>query len=435
MLYQLPTNPAIISADPLGILDEEDRPQAEVLDALIETALSSLASAASPKDVIPALIENIAYTVHGNGSLDIRGLRNFLSEESIAPAPFMVLLRAAQSLSTHFPTHHLTTLDEINQRIELSGTSVNSLLAHQFLGTLAQPKSTEWGRPDFTSWYASEPAHHKAVHGYLRTILGHFEEGGYAETDKFTFAYYNAANMPKPSEINAIPNGQLAFVDEESEPSDNNGSPFVLVAANAQPGPGPTATQEERLQSASPALSLSALLIPSIPDDAVVVTSAFPVHAAWKGHNRSARLETIFAPTNRPRRRYILADALPLDSMPDEECILKDLAPGRVEREVKKLYAAFSGASEMTSSEGGGSPAVIEAGPWGCGAFGGTFLVKTMCMMIAAGLTGVNLVLSVLRDRQSDISGANLSAVRERTTAELWEQLLESKTYDDIIQK
>lgn len=431
MLYQLPTDPGIPSTDPLGILDKEDPSQVEVLSALFETALHAVASGAA-KTLIPSLIEDIAYTVHGNGTLDTRGLRNFLSKEPTSPEPFTILLRAAQALPALFSTHYLTTLDEVNDRVEISGSQVNSLLAHQFLGTLTQPQGTDWGRPDFTSWFASEPAHHHAVHGYLRTIVSHFAEGGYDESDSFTFTFYSASNMANPSGSHANPSISFALVDEETEPSDDDGAPFVLVAANAQPGPGPTATQEERLQSASPALSLSALVIPIIPDNAAVVTSAFPVHATWKGHNRTARMGTLFSRKERPKRHYILADALPLDSMPDPKTGLKDLVSGRVEREVKKLYAGFSGASKMASKERSAGGAIIESGPWGCGAFGGTFLVKMLCMQVASGISGVQLRLGMLKDREGDVDDAHAIAERQNTTANLWHKLLDSKTEEDI---
>jgi hypothetical protein len=432
MLYQLPTHPGINSLDPLGILDKEDPTQAEVLAALFETALTTLSSGVSPKSLIPALIEDIAYTVHGDGSIDTGGLRNFLSEENTPPAPFVALLRAGQGLPSCFAAHSLRTLDETTNRLVFLGSQVNSLLAHQFLGTLAQPIGTDWGRPDFTSWFASKPAHYGAVNGYLSTIIGHFTDGGYSNADTFIFAFYNAADMPDPVKSSTYPRLDLEVVEEESEPSYDPATPFVLVAANAQPGPGPTATQEERLQAASPALCLTALVIPVIPDDAAVVTSAFPVHASWKGHNRTAHLETMFAPTERPRRHYIIADALPLDSMPDPENGLKDLVTANVEREVKKLYAAFSGASKTLLEQGSTDAAVVEAGPWGCGAFGGTFSVKMMCMQIASGLADTQLRLSITKNRQSDVARAHEFVGRQHTVEKLWQRLLDFRMHQDL---
>jgi poly(ADP-ribose) glycohydrolase len=433
MSYQLPTNPAVISKDPLSVLDKEDPSQAEVLSALLETTLVALRSHTSPVNIIPSLIEDLAYTIHGTGSLNTGGLCKFLSEKPISCDVFISLLNAAQKLSVCFPEHCLTTLNESNDVAVFDGDQVNSLLAHQFLGTLFQSTGTDWGHPDFTSWFASEPAHHRAVSGYLETVLGHFSAGGYSHTHVFTFSFHTGAEMPDPSQCNTLPNVQLQVVSEESEPSNNEGPSFVLVAANAQPGPGPTATQEERLQSASPALSISVLVIPLIPDDAVAITSEFPVHAAWKGHNRTARLEKLFTNEQRPRRHYILADALQMDEMPDEDGKLKDLLHGRAKREITKLYAAFSGASKVLSREGDGRKCVVEAGAWGCGAFGGNILFKALCMMIAAGLTGVELQLSLLEDKRVDVQLIRAFLQKQWTTAKLWDVINTSNSYEDII--
>ncbi|KAJ9661981.1 hypothetical protein H2201_006270 [Coniosporium apollinis] len=231
--------------------------------------------------------------------------------------------------------------------------------------------------------------------------------------------------MPHPSTCTAHPTLTLRIAAFESEPSDFSSSdtiPFVLVAAHAQPGPGPTGTQEERLQSASPALSLSALLTPAIPDDAAVVTSAFPVHAAWTGHNRTAVLRQLYLVSERPRRHYLLADALPLDQLTaDGNVGLLDLRPGRVEREVRKLFAAFSGAASVAKREEYGG-CIVEAGAWGCGAFGGNVLVKGVCMAVAAGLAGVEVVLTLLEGRE-EVSALQMVLGRGLRVAELWSSL------------
>ncbi|KAF2682899.1 hypothetical protein K458DRAFT_249824, partial [Lentithecium fluviatile CBS 122367] len=310
--------------------------------------------------------------------------------------------------------------------VTFKGAQVNSLLAHQFLGTLAQAAKTDWGWPDFTPWFSSEPAHQKAVDGYLDTIIGHFAEGGYARDNVFTFHFHTAAGMLDLSgcdDVGDVPNVRLQVIKEDSGPSESTEAPFILVAANSQPGPGPTATQEERIQSASPARSISALVIPVMQDDAIVVTSPFPDHAAWKGHNRTARMKRLFDSRARPRRRYILADALQMDDVDDVDHGLKDLIHGRAEREVKKLYAAFNGASQRLPHVKDGGAFVGEAGAWGCGAFSGNILVKTMCMMIAAGLIGVELRLSLMEQRRSDVELARALLEQRFTTANLWDLL------------
>lgn len=431
MLYQLPTDPSIISEDPLGILDAENPPQAQVLSTLLETAVQSLSCGASTASVVPTLIEDIAYTIHRNGSLPTDGLRRFLSNEKLFADSdaLIILLRAAKALSLH----HLTVLGGENTKVTFSGAQVNSLLAHQFLGTLHQPKGTTWGLPDFTSWFTAEQAHAQAVDGYLQTILAHFAAGGYPETEEFSFYFHTAAEMPEPAQNDSAPDVRLRIVTEESEPSAATDHPFVLVAAHSQPGPGATATQEERLQSASPALSISALVIPVISQDAVVVTSPFSVHALWRGHNRTARMEKLLNHEERPRRHYILADALQMDEMEDDDTGLKDLLHGRPTREVKKLFAAFAGASKACVEGGTNYPCTIETGAWGCGAFGGNVLFKTVCMMIAAGLTGVELQLSLLKDRHSDVQQVRSLLDRRLTTRELWEAVTHSQTHEDLL--
>ncbi|KAF2475372.1 uncharacterized protein BDR25DRAFT_301076 [Lindgomyces ingoldianus] len=425
MPYQLPTDPSILNSDPLGIHDSDDARQFEVLDTLLETAIIRITSNTTAVDIIPGLVEDIAYTIHGNGTLDASHLRDYLLSKNNADSEsFAFLLSTARSLSEHFPDHTLDTLSKDGDEIACNGAQVNALLAHQFLGTLARPEGTSWGIPCFTDWFAGNPAHRQAVDGYLSTILDHFTQGGYPETMEFTFSMYTADGMPDPSACDKLPNLHLHVVSEESEPSMATGEPFVLVAANSQPGPGATATQEERLQSASPALSTSALFTPVLPDQAAVVTSVFPVHAAWKGHNRAARLERLFGVEERPWRHYILADALQLDDAEEEHDGLNDLQLGRVEREARKLFAAFIGVRKMQDrSSAANNTCVVEAGAWGCGAFGGNVLIKTVCMMIASAITGVEVHLTLLEQRDVDIDAITALLGSNFTARELWKRI------------
>ncbi|KAF2186245.1 hypothetical protein K469DRAFT_664111 [Zopfia rhizophila CBS 207.26] len=426
MPYQLPTDPLIPCDDPLSIVDTENPTQWEVLDQLLHnTSVQIHRRDKSPADSLPPLIEDIAYSVHGNGSIDTGYLRKFcLATGCVHPVAVRNLLSTAFSLLEQFPSHSLPTLSNDGDIISYNGTQIDTLLAHQFFGTLCRPSGNTWGIPCLTSWFVANPSHPQAVDGYISTLLDHFAQGGYLMDQSFSFLLHTAKQMPDPLTSNHVPNIQLHIASEESQLSDVSESPFVLVAAHSQPGPGPTGTQEERLQSASPALSTSALFIPTIPSDAAVITSAFPVHAAWKGHNRTARLERLFSPEERPRRYYALADALPLDEM-EESDGLKDLQPGYVEREVRKLYAAFSGALKMleTIENGPGIPCVLDAGAWGCGAFGGNVLVKTVCMMTAAGMADVEVHLTLLEQRAEDIEAIRLLLNRRLTTAEIWRRI------------
>ncbi|KAF2817110.1 uncharacterized protein BDZ99DRAFT_564908, partial [Mytilinidion resinicola] len=435
MTYLLPTHPSLSCNDPLGICDVEDPIQADVLTQLVHEAriapgISSLTT----------LIEDIAYSIHGNGRLDTSHLRQFLrtnwTDQYVVA--LQNLLESALLVPELFDTNSLDRLSGPNVSttipnspssspvVRFTGLQINALLAHQFLGTLSQPTGNTWGLPCFTSWFSGGVAHENAVDGYLATILGHFEHGGYDKSANFSFMMQKADPMPEPSQCDAIPDLQLVVVSEESEPSSSDSdteSPFVLVAAHSQPGPGPTATHEERLQSASPALSISALVSPVIPPDAAVITSAFPLHAAWKGHNRTARLECLIPPLSRPTRHYVLADALPLDEADDVEGGgLKDLQEGRMVREIRKLFASFEGSMVMQSQaeQPSSVPCIVKAVAWGCQAFGGNVLAKFVCMMIAAGLSGVHVQLSLLENRGADIEAVKDVLSKKHSVAELW---------------
>lgn len=161
MTYQLPTDPSIFSSDPLGICDDECSSQTLVLHQLINNALDDLSVNLL---LLPTLIEDIAYTVHGNGRLDTSHLRHFLytdkSDETADAA--RNLLTAALSLLQLFPANTITFLPSSSATASCAtytGSQINSLLAHQFLGTLHQPSGNNWGPPCFTPWFAADPPH------------------------------------------------------------------------------------------------------------------------------------------------------------------------------------------------------------------------------------------------------------------------------------
>lgn len=437
MLYYLPYDPSVRNSDPLGVLDVEDASQPQVLEALYNAALDELNH--DHKDFkLASLIEDIAYTVHGDGSLDTSTLSAFTAQQNspVSDRALKNFLISARDLPNQFKSHYFQTLEHDGDEIMLSGSQINSLLAHQLSGTLSMPQRTDWGRPDLTAWYAGDPAHPHAVDGYLRTIFHHFENP-YSETENITFSLHTAEDMADPASCSTIPKIYLKTVAEEFDPSDDTRETHVLVAAHSQPGPGATGTQEERLQSMSPALGISALVCPILPDTGAVVTLACLVHASWTGHNRTARLNKLFDPEMRPRRHYILADALPLDELEPsgKDSSLADLLPGKAEREIKKLYAAFSGpikAQQALSTHE--IKIIIEAGAWGCGAFGGNILVKAVCIMIAVGMLGevsATIFLTLLQERE-EVDVIRSLITKGYTTAELWNTVTSVKTLSDL---
>ncbi|KAF2211053.1 hypothetical protein CERZMDRAFT_98787 [Cercospora zeae-maydis SCOH1-5] len=130
---------------------------------------------------------------------------------------------------------------------------------------------------------------------------------------------------------------------------------------------------------------LVSLLKPVLALDEVVITSSLWVHSSWSGHGRGARMTEIFASNERPRLHNIVADALELDVQDSTDGELPDLRPENLDREVRKLYAAFAGV-KLTCR----APMKIRIPPWGCGAFGGDLGVNVQCMRMAAGLAGLD---------------------------------------------
>lgn len=432
-MFALPFHPSLTTNDPLGLVNDDDGDttvlQSKALDALLAKAHTELTeSPAASSSFFLALLEDIAYTIHGHGSLDIRHLKTVLQGRIPATKRETALsniVQCAFELQAPCMPQELKSLSINDPVAHIQGTIAPSLLAHAALGTYGKPKGNEWGTPGFTSWYADAPRHQQAVNGYLDMLFEYFQEPNTDEMN-FSFHLYHSGDMPDPCQRDTIPDFSIQLVNGIVEPSnaDSAGVPFVLVAANKQPGPGPTGTQEERLQAASPWLMLCSLLCPLLPDNAVVITSPLPVLGSWTGHNRTAKLQQIFPKSARPLRHYILADALPLDEA--ERCadgLIPDLLPENLIREVKKLYAAFAGAAQI-SKAAGQARCIVEAPPWGCGAFGGDFGVKMRCMMIAAGLADVSVVLSVTKDREEGIQKLERLQAEQSTVAEIWRLLL-----------
>jgi hypothetical protein len=488
-----------LSDDPLSVVDnprDAEATQKDVLDALLRKAIGEIyaekyysdypdeippgrqSTSGQPVkayEILANTVRDIAYCLHQNGTLDTSRLESLLKTSAeryhwIADFDSILeILNSARNLPGLLPSADLPQLSSDCHFAHFNGDIVNSLLAHQMLGTLYQPAGNTWGLPCFTPWYADSAASHpQAVEGYIKTLFHHFAHP-YRQSETLSFYIHAPSSMPDPSTCTGVPDFTVEVVDHPTEPSSTRDTiPFALVSANKQPGPGPTATQEERLMAASPALALTSLIAPVIPDSGAVltspfpvdsqwalsappysipstfkwttsalITSPFPVHASWEGHNRSARLQVLYEPDLRPRRQYILADALPLDEMdrPDDGALL-DLQPQNVLREVRKLYAAFSGAVKYQHDPE--SECVVEAPSWGCGAFGGDLVVKGMCMMIAAGLTGVRVVLSVTEDRREEARVLRRLMERKPEVSKIWERLTSKnarfcKSYQELL--
>jgi poly(ADP-ribose) glycohydrolase len=409
MPYQLPSHPTLVCHDPLGLCSDVDT---VTVWNVVTTAIAAAAEHDSPSKVLPDLIENLVYSLHGNGNLDVRGLRQFL-ECSYPHSRDLCsnIFAAALSLPDLFPTHNLPYLTEQNPRISLSYQQIHAILAHQLLGTLSPPVGG-YGPPTFVCWYTEHNPHPMAVQGYLATLFDYFANPISPASSHIQFYLCHWTEDDIWSNCDVPIHLSLKSISEESEPSDVSvqPSPAVVIPSNLHPGFGPSGTQEERLFSSSLYLCPIVLFCPSLPSNAALVTSPIPVHAAWAGHNRTARLTLLFPPSSRPSRNYILMDALELDIHDHPNTGLPDLANSNVERELRKAYAGCIGLRTMYPY----NTPLIECGAWGCGAFGGNPVVKGIILAMAGSRAGVEIVMVLLEDRYEE-----LKLIKKAVDAEL----------------
>ncbi|KAI5356968.1 putative poly(ADP-ribose) glycohydrolase [Septoria linicola] len=370
------------------------------------------------------LLKDIAYSLHGDGDFKTDGLEDFLNDStkimtSELPDFRKVLFSHALRLDDPklpFASGSLAKLCTEHTSSQMTSIEVDTLLAHMLIGTLSIPSGNTWGRPGFTELYARSST---TAHAYLQTLFSHFAEGGYSHTDpsgQIAFYLHNASTMPDLTTSNlptfTIPTRIVPEPSENSTPSDPSRSHFLLIAAHSQPGPGPNGTQEERLVGQSPPLALISVSKPLLQPDEAIITSPLWAHSSWSGHGRQARMTQLFDVEVRRKVRYIVADALELDVVDRLEgeggMRLPDLREGNVEREVRKLFAAFSGAKEVWERDERQGRMKIEMPPWGCGAFGGDLAAKVQCMMMAAAVAGMGeeeLELVVTEDRERELDG------------------------------
>lgn len=426
MSYLLPFHKTLRCEDRFSIMPDADPDidtvaQADLLKHLILHAQHSLEVNGVPATtILLELIQDIACNIHNDTSSSFGPLSKFLDanhESFDFQTALWSLLRSALRLEDVFPEQKLHYLSEIDA-VDLSSEQANALLAHLFLGTCSRPPGNEWGRPGFQLWYTTPTANEDIISQYLKTLLHHFTSGGYhPDTSNFHFHLSRSPSL-EPDKCSRIPDFIASVL--ATEIMSCNGS-YQLVACHPQPGPGPHGTHEELWMGSVPVLVISSLLCPVLPEDCAVVTSTLPIHATWIGHGRTAKLAEAYELPSYPARPFILADALELDVMEEPHGgSLRDLGNENVEREVRKLYAGFHGAA---LAEKGPGRAVVEAPPWGCGAFGGNILAKAICIMIAGALADVKVELKVLERHGVDVDAIRAVVEKGHTAAELWRRV------------
>lgn len=375
--YKLPSHSTITSSDPISVTDFEN-PTAW---AVITASISAFRNAKSTFWDLPNLIEDLAYSLLENGHVDTRFLRKFLvstypnPSSTISHEILNKILDSALDLPNLFPTQEITYLNISNVSIELDRKQIQSLIAHQILGTLKPPLGNTWGCT-FFCWYSEPQPHERAVHGYLTTT--------------FLFFSYKQLYIPNVTtyEFHSLPSaadtwetcGALVFEHLILETVTTTSVKFphetltcMLVSSNTSPGFGSSSTQEELITGACPALlPFGALLVsPPIPDDAALLARGVIPFTEWRGQGRGAHhIRVMDAETE---YTFLLLDALELDTAEPQD-ILLDLIPQNIHRELQKAFIGFSALKTHGITD-------VAAPLWGTGAFGGDPVVKTTILL------------------------------------------------------
>ncbi|KAG6817608.1 hypothetical protein H0H87_006236 [Tephrocybe sp. NHM501043] len=403
-LYILPSHPSLVSVDPLGITDAEEPTVWEVIVAIL--------SSFREKTLwdLPSLIENLAYSVHSNGTVDTTFLRRFLAEAYPEPSQdvpqtlFQEIVEHALVLPVLYPDHTLTHLSESHSIETLTPQQVKCLVSHQLLGTLTPPKGNTWGCT-FLSWYTEHQPLKNAVNGYLSTLF-HFFLASQPPNIPVTYRYITLRelklkSLPRPWETCDIP--LFNHLETETGTAESIKFPHetlkcMLIASNKSPGFGASCTQEELVTGACPALlPLGALFVsPPIPDDGVLVAQGVRPLSEWRGRGRDARVVGLHAADE---YTFLLLDALEFDHFAPLDP-LSDLVPASLLRELQKAFLGFSAlrASNITH---------IASPLWGAGAFGGDPIVKALILAMAGACAGVSV--SVLVDASQTIQTSESS--------------------------
>ncbi|KAG6910569.1 hypothetical protein DXG01_009519 [Tephrocybe rancida] len=414
-LYILPSHPTLASADPLGITDADEPTIWEVIVAGIswfhDKTLWDL----------PSLIETLVYSVHGNGKVDTRFLRNYLASEYPNPndpvpsSVFREILENALALPTLYPDHTFMHLSKHHPIETLTPQQIKCLVAHQLLGTLTPPKGNYWGCT-FLSWFPEPQPLENAVHGYLTTLFDFFLVTQSAPT-QVTYHYLTTEALKLETGVHPWETCDAALFEHltiEAVSARNVKFPHetlkcMPIASSKSPGFGASCTQEELVTGACPELlPLGALFVsPPVPDDAVLMAQGIRPATEWRGRGRDARVEG--CTHSEDRFTFLLLDALELDHA-DPSAPLLDLVPKNLLRELQKAYTGFSAlrASGITD---------VASPLWGAGAFGGDPIVKALILGMAGARAGVRVSLSVDEAQAAHDRGMPISSSDSRVVA------------------
>lgn len=391
--YNLPSSPSITTQDRSGLLDSD------TLDVPFWSVLSALLT--PPTTSIPAfldILETIAVELRGTSLPDYVTLKACLLERKTDFLSLWPRIAAlALSMPRLFPEHRLPILKEGGvQKLEMSREQVGCLVAHQFLGTLANPVWQE-GFQNFDIWYPGEQPHERAPGIYISAVLEYFEKvlgpaGKKKEMVEWKITYELVSRGAEGGRGSADGEGvELGEIDLVPMSEHTGAAEFlgtegnaVVISANKFVGFGRSATQEEVFVGTTPEACPAVLVTPPLSDDQVLVVRGCEAMVRTVGQGRQIRacglhdaeVTRVHYERRWRDRTMLFMDALELDSF--DGLAYPDIERVNVEREMAKALVAF----------GSGAYPWVYTGLWGCRTFGGDPGVKMAVLWAAASARG-----------------------------------------------
>ncbi|KAJ3576129.1 hypothetical protein NP233_g621 [Leucocoprinus birnbaumii] len=416
--YKLPSHPALLSADPLGLCDTEGPTFWDIISVSVRKASSA------PNILhLPDLVADLVYSLFGDGSINLDFLKSWLADfESSAGknhtnSIMSNILASSLSLPKLFPSNEIIHLGPHVPSIELSLAQIRALLAHQILCTTTPPRGNNWGCT-LRSWYSYPQPMEHAVRGYLETALRFFEDMDEKQLTKKTIYQY-VYSPPNPDDslashwrdcsVPLFPTLEIELVTTDEVSFPHSRIHCMLVSSHREPGFGPSCTQEEIITAACPQLlPLGALLVqPPISDHAVLVARDVYPASTWSGQGRAAHPLCFHVMSTSSPYMFLFLDALELDNFERAQTpCLPDLIPENLIRELEKVYTGFSALYKLGVNH-------IVSPLWGSGAFGGDPIVKSLILSMAAARAGISITLVIDEKRQVSSGSDSVSLVKD----------------------
>lgn len=175
--------------------------------------------------------------------------------------------------------------------------------------------------------------------------------------------------------------------------------------ANKCVGFGPWGTQEELMMGMCPELCAASLCLPPLKDSKCARFCGVQQVADYSGYGSSVSLASLIDPTEWKQKDVVAIDAVDLsgalaDADSAAEASVPELTVPLLERELNKLACGFAMCAAHAASEEGRAIASVSTGAWGCGAFGGTRVLKAVLQWAAASEANVALIYNAVHDTE-----------------------------------